>query len=295
MFFTSVAASAYLNASRSSSGMCSTASMASRFSVRLTGQAGLAQLDDEAVEQVEQRLADDASVALGSCTPVSVTVGRQRYFGPGANCFSACWSAANSLTALAMSVWYLSRMLAVLGGRLGVDLLDAQQHQRVGPVERLGHRRRLLQLELADRAHDAGHLVGQVVGDVGHLGEDDLLLALHVGVVDVEEEAAPLERLGELTGVVRGEEHQRDLLGGERAQLGDRHLVVGEDLEQQRLGLDLDAVDLVDEQHDRVVGPDGLEQRAGEQELVGEEVVLDLVPACSPSPRSAWMRRSCFL
>ena len=33
----SVAASAYLNASRSSSGMCFTASMASRFSVRLTG------------------------------------------------------------------------------------------------------------------------------------------------------------------------------------------------------------------------------------------------------------------
>ena len=37
-FFTSVAASAYLNASRSSSGMCLTASMASRFSVRLTGR-----------------------------------------------------------------------------------------------------------------------------------------------------------------------------------------------------------------------------------------------------------------
>ena len=38
LFFTSVAASAYLNASRSSSGMCFTASIASRFSVRLTGR-----------------------------------------------------------------------------------------------------------------------------------------------------------------------------------------------------------------------------------------------------------------
>ena len=37
LFFTRVAASAYLNASRSSSGMWRTASMASRFSVRLTG------------------------------------------------------------------------------------------------------------------------------------------------------------------------------------------------------------------------------------------------------------------
>ena len=129
----------------------------------------------------------------------------------------------------------------------------------------------------------------------GHLGEHDLLLALQVGVVDVEEEAAALERLGQLTGVVRGEEHQRDLLGLDGAELGDRHLVVGEDLEQQGLGLDLDAVDLVDQQHDRLVGPDGLEQRAGEQELVGEDVVLDARPRSTSALRSAWMRRSCFL
>src|ERR1700736_3136337 len=37
LFLTSVAARAYLNASRSSRGMCWTASIASRFSVRLTG------------------------------------------------------------------------------------------------------------------------------------------------------------------------------------------------------------------------------------------------------------------
>ena len=40
-FFTRVAPSAYLNASRSSSGMCITASIASRFSVRLTGSPAL--------------------------------------------------------------------------------------------------------------------------------------------------------------------------------------------------------------------------------------------------------------
>jgi hypothetical protein len=41
LFFTSVAASAYLNASRSSIGMWRTASIASRFSVRLTGSPAL--------------------------------------------------------------------------------------------------------------------------------------------------------------------------------------------------------------------------------------------------------------
>ncbi len=94
----------------------------------------------------------------------------------------------------------------------------------------------------------------------------------------MEVEAATLERLGELAGVVGGQEHERDLLGLDRAQLGDRDLVVGEDLEQQRLGLDLDAVDLVDQQHDGIVGADRLEQRAGQQEVVREDVVVDLAP-----------------
>ena len=116
-----------------------------------------------------------------------------------------------------------------------------------------------------------------VLGDVGDLGEHDLLLALHVGVVDVQEQAATLQRFAELAGVVRREEHQRDLLGLDGAELGDRHLILGEDLEQQRLGLDLDAVDLVDQQHDRVVGADGLEQRTSEQKVVGEDVVVDMV------------------
>ena len=125
---------------------------------------------------------------------------------------------------------------------------------------RLGDGRRLLQLELPDRAHDARHLVGERVGDVRHLGEDDLLLALELGVVDVQEEAPALEGLGQLAGVVRREEHERDLLGLDRAELGDRHLVVGEDLEEQGLGLHLHAVDLVDEEHDWFLGRDGLEQ-----------------------------------
>src|SRR5215510_1646407 len=115
------------------------------------------------------------------------------------------------------------------GGR--VDLLDSQQQQGAGPVQRLGDRRRLLQLELADGSHDAGHLVGQALGDPRHLGQHDLALAVEVRVVDVEEQAAPLEGLGQLPGVVRGQEHEWHLGGGHRAQLRDRDLVVGQDLE----------------------------------------------------------------
>ena len=136
----------------------------------------------------------------------------------------------------------------------------------------------LLEVELPDRPDDAGNLVGQVLIDALDLGFDDLALALEVRVVDVEVEAAPLEGLGEFAGGVRGEEHQRHLGGDDRPQFGDRHLVLGEDLEQQGLGLYLEPVDLVHQQHDGILGPDGLEQGAGEEELLGEEVVLDLGP-----------------
>jgi hypothetical protein len=91
----------------------------------------------------------------------------------------------------------------------------------------------------------------------------------------VEVEAAPLQRLGQLTGVVRREEHEGDLVRRDRAQFRNGHLVVGQDLQQERLGLDLDTVDLVDQQDDRLVGPDRLEQRTGEEELLREDVIVD--------------------
>ena len=62
----------------------------------------------------------------------------------------------------------------------------------------------------------------------------------------MEEQAAPLQRLGQLAGVVGGEEYQRDLVSADRAELGYRDLVVRQDLQQQSLRLDLEAVHLVD-------------------------------------------------
>ena len=164
-------------------------------------------------------------------------------------------------------------------GLLCVDVLDAEQHKRAGPVDGLRHRRCLLQVDLADGAHDSGDLVGQVLGDTGNLGEHDLLLAVHLWVVDVEEQATTLERLGQLAGVVRRKKHERDLRGGNGAKLRDGHLILGEDFEQQCFGLDLDAVNFVDQKHHGLFGRDGFKQGASEQELIGEDVVRDLVPA----------------
>ena len=90
-------------------------------------------------------------------------------------------------------------------------------------------------------------------------------------------EAAPLERVVDLAGAVGGEDHHRDVLGADGADLGDGDLEVGEEFQQERLQLLIGAVDLVDEQDGRplVGGVDRLQQRPLEQELLGEEIVAD--------------------
>ena len=77
----------------------------------------------------------------------------------------------------------------------------------------------------------------------------------------------------QLAGAVGGEHDQRRRLGRDRADLGDGDLEVGQQLEQERLELVVGPVDLVDEQHRPVAGPDRLEQRPLEQELRAEQLV----------------------
>ena len=60
----------------------------------------------------------------------------------------------------------------------------------------------------------------------------------------------------------------------DRPELGNRDLEVREHLEQEGLELLVRAVDLVDEEHDRLVGVDRLEQRAPDEELGTEELLL---------------------
>ena len=54
-----------------------------------------------------------------------------------------------------------------------------------------------------------------------------------------------------VAGAVRGQHHEGRLLGSKRPELGDRHRVVGQDLEKERLEFVVGAVDLVDDQHRR--------------------------------------------
>ena len=157
---------------------------------------------------------------------------------------------------------------------VGVDLLAAERVERHRPVDRLCHARRLGEVEPAQLAHERGGLGGELLGDAGDPDLDDLDLAVDRRVADPVEERAPLERVVELPGPVGGEDHRRLAPRADRAELGDRDLEVGEHLEQEGLELLVGPVDLVDQEHDRLVGVDRLEQRPPDQELGPEELVL---------------------
>ena len=159
------------------------------------------------------------------------------------------------------------------------DVVGAEQQQRARPVDRLRDRGRLLEVELADLVDDVDELACDGLGELGRVQADYLQFVLGGRVVEPQVQAAALERLGELARVVRGQQHHRVGARLDPAQLGDRDLEVRQQLEQHRLELLVGLVDLVDQQHHRLLGRDRLQQRAAEQELLAEDVVLHRVPA----------------
>src|SRR5215208_6411336 len=162
---------------------------------------------------------------------------------------------------------------------LAVDVLGAQQQQGAGPVDRLGDRRRLLEVQGADHPDHLDQLAGHRVGELRRVQAHDLQLVVARGVVEPEVQAAALERLGQLARVVGGQQHDRPRARLDAPELGDRDLEVREQLEQHRLELLVGLVDLVDEQDHRPLGGDRRHQRAGEEELLAEDVVLHGRPA----------------
>src|SRR5579859_1489142 len=124
----------------------------------------------------------------------------------------------------------------------------AEEVQRARPVDGLGHARRLGQVELTEPLDGGDDLSGQHLGDAGLADQDDLHLAFGSRVADPVVQAAPLERVVQLTGPVGGQDHQRRAGRLDRADLRDADLEVRQHLEQERLEFVVGAVDLVDQQ-----------------------------------------------
>src|SRR6266850_1299268 len=120
--------------------------------------------------------------------------------------------------------------------RLRIERDAVERHQAVRPVDGLGHARQLEQRG----------------GGLRRFAVQDLELALRVRIVDPVVEAAPLHRVVDLAGAVRGDDDDRRLLRLQRAELGNRDLPVREHLEQIGLERLVGAVELVDQQHRRI-------------------------------------------
>ena len=90
-------------------------------------------------------------------------------------------------------------------------------------------------------------------------------------------QAAPLQRVAQIARAVRGQQHDRRLRSVNGADLRDRHLVVGQDLQQERLELLVRLVDLVDQQHRAARLLQRAQQRPRLQELLREEDVAERV------------------
>ena len=61
------------------------------------------------------------------------------------------------------------------------------------------------------------------------------------------------------------------MLRAQRAELGDRHLLLGENLEEERFELRIGAIDLVDEKHDRLVAGERLQNGTRDEKAHAEE------------------------
>src|SRR5499427_10863473 len=167
--------------------------------------------------------------------------------------------------------------------KLLAQVMNAEARERRGPVERLGDARHLAQILLAHRRHHAGDLQRESRIDAGHAGENDLRLAIDLGEIDIVIETAPAQRIGELARGVGGEHHARDRGCLDGAELRNADLEIGQELEQEGLEFLVGAVDLVDQQHRRLVAADRGEERALEQIALREDVLLDRVGVLADS------------
>jgi hypothetical protein len=90
-----------------------------------------------------------------------------------------------------------------------VEGVEPEGEQRAAPVDRLRHRRRLAQLQGAQHPDGAHERVDERLGQLRDAGGDDAALQVGVGEVEVQEQAAALERLGQLARGVGGEQRER--------------------------------------------------------------------------------------
>ena len=162
-----------------------------------------------------------------------------------------------------------------------------EAHERLRPVDRLGHARELEQVAPRSACTKRAIARARRSSAPGTLRAQDADLLLEAGMLDVEVQAAAPERVADLARAVRGQDDVRRVLRPDRAELRDRDLEVGQHLEQERLEAVVGAIDLVDEQHRRPVAPgDRAQQRPLEQVVARRRSASSSSPGRAPRARA---------
>src|SRR5207244_11125536 len=91
------------------------------------------------------------------------------------------------------------------------------------------------------------------------------------GKIQIWMVASPFQSIGHLTPVVAGQYDERNVLRLERADLAHGDLKIAQYCQQKGLEPRVRLIHLVDEQNGLLFRHEGAQQRAGQQETVGEE------------------------
>ena len=107
---------------------------------------------------------------------------------------------------------------------------------------------------------------------------DDALFELHIRERDIQVQAAALERVGYLAGVVRGQKHHGGFgFGFDSTDFRDGHLIVRQHFQQQGFKLVVGLVYFVDQQHTAVRFFQRFQQRPRLKKFLAEEDVAKFV------------------
>ena len=157
-------------------------------------------------------------------------------------------------------------------GRIEGD--GVQLGQGIGPVDGLGDARRLEQVDAAQPLDEGDEFRRQLGIGPRRLAAHDVELAVRGRIIDPVIEAAALQRVVDLAGAVGGDDDDRRFGSADGAELGDGHLVVGQDFQEERLEGLVGPVELVDQQHRRAAGLalQRLQDRPADEEAFGEDL-----------------------
>src|SRR5438128_11181186 len=133
--------------------------------------------------------------------------------------------------------------------RFFAQFMSIHGDQSGRPIQRLGNAGTLVEIHKSQALDQTADLLDEKSLDFGDLRSNDRILFFETRVINPVIEAAPFQRVMDLSRAIRGQDHVGRFLGADRSELGYGDLKVGENLEQKRFKLHVRPVNFVDEQN----------------------------------------------